>query len=261
MLAALTAAPADAAPLSVKTAPTGGVKPNGLIAATAKCAPGERVVSGGFKAPDEVYPYVSRNKKNNAWTAQLEPETDSDVAVVYAYCSPEVKVKPVEKKVTLKPGEGRRTNASASCPDGKQAVAGGYEILKPKNDKHEAVIFDSYRKGSRKWKVSGFNETDKKAKLRSVAYCLGGSPVDVATAESPEIGPGGANGTSAECIPGDDPLGGGYKTSPKPDYNNLTGPDLFFNESSLDAGLASWTAAAHNYSTFPGTIKVFAYCR
>ncbi len=250
---------ASAAPLNTQLAPTGGVGGNGLIKATAKCLPGERVVSGGYAAPDEVYAYVNKAKGKSAWTAALEPEEPGDSATVFAYCSPKLKVDTHSKAVKVKGGSGERGNATARCPNGRTAAAGGHEIVKPKDNLHEGVAFASFRKGSSKWAVSAFNENDSKFKLKSIAYCLGGKAVAVSKGTG-NVSANSSGSANATCDAGKDLLGGGYKTSPKPDFDNQVGPDLFYDASFL-SGPATWTADSHNYSTVQGIVTAFAYCR
>ncbi len=54
-------------------------------------------------------------------------------------------------------------------------------------------------------------------------------------------------------------MAGGYTTTPTPDYDNDTGPDIFYS-ASYQFAAGSWIVSGHNFSNVAGKITAFAYC-
>ena len=250
--------PASASALKVRTASDSTANAHGLLKATAQCKPNEHVVSGGFRAPDQGYAFVSRAKGPSAWTVVAENVDLSLTA--FAYCTNRLENSVRSESKRVSPPAGTRVNAKATCPRRKAAVSGGYAIIDPDAKAHDLVVFNLRRKGKRSWGVSAFNDVDTQTTLKVFAYCVRGVDVEVRSARSEPVPRDTAGSGTARCRDGEELLSGGFKTSPKPDYQNDLGPDFFYFDS-WRPGTRSWKASGINYSDVAGRITAFAYCR
>jgi hypothetical protein len=121
-------------------------------------------------------------------------------------------------------------------------------------------VFKSRPRGDDKWSVTAFNDSGGEARdrIKAFAYCLRG-PRRIVTGRAP-IAAGGNGDPDATCLPGTQLLGGGFTTSPKSDFDNETGPDLFY-AASTRTDPTEWSVFAHNYSDVGGTTTAIAVCR
>jgi hypothetical protein len=223
--------------------------------ATAECKDGERLVSGGFSLPDEGQVTISRAKRQG-WTATADGDPP---LTVFAYCTTGRGISRHSNGETVPGPAGTQQTVAAHCDADETLVSGGYETVDADPGTHDLVAFKSRLTGNRTWKVTVFNDSDTASKLRVFAYCRRDVNVKVRS----EIDPIGANqsgSASARCHRGEALLSGGYITTPKADYQNTTGPDLFYT-GSYRSGRRAWTAAAHNYSDVAGKITTFVYCK
>lgn len=224
---------------------------------TAHCEAGEHAISGGFLAPETSYASVSTVKGPRGWTASLVGYGPLKVS---AYCSDGLRAETRSRTTQVDPDGGARTNVVAKCPRGTVAVAGGYETVDADNSQHDLVAFSSRRSSARAWTVSVFNGAGQPTKIKVTVHCLDDADVNVRSKQSQPIPDNSAGSAVASCDQGEQLLSGGYKTNPKPDYSNQTGPDLFYYRSSR-SGRRSWTASARNYGdNVNGRITTFAYC-
>ena len=224
--------------------------------ATAKCKDGERVVSGGFRLPDEGQVTISRAAKGQGWTATADGEPP---LTVFAYCTAGQGVSRRSHSEIVPGPAGTQKTVAAHCGVNKSLVSGGYETVDADPGTHDLVAFKSRRAGDRKWKVTVFNDSDTPSRLRVFAYCLRDVDVKVRSNTDP-IGQDQSDSATARCHRGEALLSGGYITTPKSDYGNTTGPDLFYT-GSYRSGRRAWTAGAHNYSDVAGRITTFVHCR
>ena len=185
---------------------------DGFQTGVATCPDGERVVSGGFSGSQANYALINRAEGKKAWMVKgsfFLPAT------VYAYCSPRLKVDVAEE--TKKFSGSGALKVSAECAKGLDPVAGGWEYLDPASN---SPVFTSAPSGSR-WTVGGFQGGSTAKKLRAFAYCARG---DNRVDKSSEPMPADDTATGLAGCGGDALLAGGFKTTPKPDFDNLSGP-------------------------------------
>jgi hypothetical protein len=270
LLAACACAAALAAPgvataaLSTHSASDSKLDSNGQLVATAKCGANEHVVSGGFNTPNASQAggeVVSRAVGDNRWTVHLYA-AKAEKLTTYAYCAPNGKLSLSErhKQVAAQTGTPTyNTVATARCGSRATAVSGGFALSRPASQS-DSTTFRDYASGTNKWTVmSAFSEPTG-ATLTSFAHCAKGVVVKVHSATSDSIPSLGHASATATCPKGQTLLSGGFTTEPTPDYNNLTGPDMYFSRS-YRSGLRSWTVTATNYANVTaGTITAFAYC-
>ncbi len=224
--------------------------------ATAKCKDGERIVSGGFRLPDEGQVTISRAARGQGWTATADGEPP---LTVFAYCTTGQGVSRNSHSEVVSGPAGTQETVAAHCGVNKSLVSGGYETVDADPGTHDLVAFKSRRTGDRTWKVTVFNDSDTASRLKVFAYCK--RDVDVRRrSNSDRVGPEQSGSATARCQRGETLLSGGYITTPKSDYGNTTGPDLFYT-SSYKSGRRAWTAGAHNYSDVAGRITTFVHCK
>jgi len=224
--------------------------------ATAKCKDGERIVSGGFRLPGEGQVTISRAPVGQRWTATADGDPP---LTVFAYCSEGRGVSRHSHSETVPGPAGTQKTVAAHCDANQSLVSGGYETVDADPGTHDLVAFKSRRVWDRTWKVTVFNDSNTASTLRVFAYCRRHVDVKVRSHSDP-IGPDQPGSATARCHRGEALLSGGYITTPKSDYQNTTGPDLFYT-GSYRSGRRAWTAAAHNYSDIAGRITTFVYCK
>jgi hypothetical protein len=248
-LVALTLAAEPASALkgySAKIKDTAGDLDRGKV----KCGDkDEFVVSGGFSGVSSDAAVVNRAAGGNAWLVKGDFALP---ATAYANCSKHYQPKVAKKTSAFNGNIG--TLAEAHCSNGRQAVAGGWQY---KKGGANSPVYTS-APAVEDWEVGGFNGSgNHNATLTAYAYCL--NVVPAVTSSTNAMGAGGDVSGVAECDPGEELLGGGFETTPDPDFNNVAGPDPFV----FGAGRAAkreWLAEAHNYSSVGGDLHVFATC-
>jgi hypothetical protein len=222
--------------------------PGSFESGKAKCEQGQRVVSGGFLGGSGDYALVSKAVRGKAWLVKGE---FTGKGLVFANCSSRLAPTTAkeEKRFTRTRGD-----ATARCGDNQSAVAGGW-AYRPLNFNNP--IFTSRPSGSR-WTVEGFvDDLDLDPSLTAYAYCLGR---DVSVeGDSAAMPADGDAESEAECDPSQELLGGGFETTPRPDFGNETGPDPFIYGMGRTAQF-TWSTLARNYSAVGGTLRTFAVC-
>ena len=231
---------------------------DGVYTATAKCPPGTTVVSGGFDVEEQGYVPVNKAKGERSWFVQAL-ETDS--LTVSANCSK--RLDPSARSAAKRFGEdnaGVNTTVRARCRRG-EVVAGGWRYEPAGQAADNSPVFQSNRKGSERWAVTAvIDSPDADSKIRAFAYCLRGLDLRARSKRSDRV-ESNADGTgAAKCKPGQELLGGGFTTTPRPDWNNDDGPDHFYF-ASRRAGPRRWGVGAHNHSSVDGFIKTTVICR
>lgn len=245
----LTFAPGATA---LSTVTTKGVEKGDVWVGEATCPKGKRVVSGGFQLPNRSSVPLNRRQGARTWGV-IGQDTDGPLTV-FAYCSSRLapRIESGTGPISATSEEGR---AVARCANGATAVAGGWEFEDELADNQ--TTFTSYGGGGRAWKVSvGSGDS---AEVTAFAYCLRGDGLEARMKTGGRIAPEGNGQASARCRRGEELLGGGFKTTPRPDYSNNMGPDFFFHRTHR-AGARGWLAAAHNYSSIAGRIKLSLIC-
>ena len=136
--------------------------------ATAKCKDGERIVSGGFRLPDEGQVTISRAARGQGWTATADGEPP---LTVFAYCTTGQGVSRNSHSEIVPGPAGTQETVAAHCGVNKSLVSGGYETVDADPGTHDLVAFKSRRTGDRTWKVTVFNDSDTASRLKVFAYC------------------------------------------------------------------------------------------
>jgi hypothetical protein len=120
-------------------------------------------------------------------------------------------------------------------------------------------VFKSNRKGTDRWVVTAVHDDpDGQSKIKAFAYCA--RVQSRSRSRSVDIEDNADEDRTAACKPGEELLGGGYTTRPRPDWDNNDGPDNFYFASYRD-GVRQWLAGAHNHSSVGGEIVTTAICR
>ena len=225
--------------------------------ATAECKNREHLVSGGFSLPDEGQVSISRAPHGQRWTATADGDPP---LTVFAYCTGGRGVSRHSDSETVPGPAGTQKTVAAHCDANESLVSGGYETVDADAGIHDLVAFKSRRAGDRRWKVAVFNDSDTASRLKVFAYCRRDVDVKVRSKQSDQIHSDQPGSATARCHRGEALVSGGYITTPKSDYGNTTGPDLFYT-GSYRSSRRAWTAAAHNYSDVAGRITTLAYCK
>jgi len=246
---------AAATGLTTHSATDTTVNSAGQLVATALCGPNQHVVSGGFKSPDQSAAVVSHAVSGDRWTVHLYPGNSTSLTA-YAYCSQQDGITKHEHEVAAAAGPTNNV-AQATCPLGQTLVSGGYAFVST-SDESNSPTYRDFAATPRKWLVMAIF-SNVPANLEAFAYCEKGVTVHVRSTMSASIPSDSHGSATAKCHTGETLLGGGYTTTPTPDWDNTTGPDIFYS-ASFRSGALSWTAKGHNYSNMAGTITAFAYC-
>ncbi len=259
---AALAAPSGAIALSTHSATDSTMNSAGELVATAKCGANEQVVSGGFKTPSldnaegEV---VSRAVHGDRWTVHFYPG-GAEKLTAYAYCAPKGQIRLSQHQnhaSALGGTPSYNTVAMARCGSGERLVSGGF-AFSPSSNENDSTTYRNYAANAKKWTVmSAFDTTP--GTLFAFAYCGKGVVVKVRSDTSKSIPDSGHATATASCHQGESLLGGGYTTTPTPDYANTTGPDVYFSRA-FRSGTRSWTVTAKNYSHHTGKVSAYAYC-
>jgi hypothetical protein len=256
-LGTLLTAPTSAIALTTHSATDTTTNSAGQLVATAKCGADEHVVSGGFKSSDESAAVVSHALNGDSWTVHLYPGITTTLTA-YAYCARHGRIFRHTAETTAAAAP-TNTTATAQCASGQTVVSGGYAFLSPASSQGNSPTYRDFAATARKWRVMAAFQTTP-ANLEAFAYCEQGVTVKVRSKMSDPIPTDSSGSATAQCHTGETLLGGGYTTTPTPDWNNAAGPDLFY-DASYKSGARSWTAHAHNYSSVDGQITAFAYCK
>jgi hypothetical protein len=248
---------------------------DGSFLATAECPDGRRVVGGGFRGADGSSVIVNKAVGNHAWTVR---SFDTDRIAAIAYCSQYRKLTTASATGTLdqpgpsSPPRGQaplQGGATASCPSGSKVVSGGWEYESLISN---SPVYTSRPVGTTDWKVYAASD-DQGSSITAYAYCVKGKTIKIeSSAKSPlRTGSGrrgrgqsrgfgsGINSATTSCPKSSALLGGGFETTPQPDFYNENGPDTFFSYSTRSSK-REWTAQAVNYSNVSGNIQAFALC-
>ena len=148
--------------------------------ASARCASGEKVVSGGYvMSPVSATEHNSPTYRDYAagagkWTVMSVFETPPAKLEALAYCARGVVVK--VRSVSSAPiHDDDSGSATASCHKGETLLSGGYTTTPTPdwNNKAGPDFFynSSYRSGARSWTASGINYSKAAGKITAFANC------------------------------------------------------------------------------------------
>jgi hypothetical protein len=255
--------------------------PLAIAQVDAKCPRGTQATGGGFRetppSVDKTFGvvYESRKIDQRTWRSSVQladkgPSAVKVKVVSFAYCrAGALPMVNVSKTVTL-PGSNRIGAATARCPKGKVALAGGFQTPPPgisgtAGTRNE--ITASARKGKKGWRVQAVSGVFGPASHTAYAYCAPVGPESVRSGKGKVRNPANATrfnrGTaiSKPCPRRQSLLSGGFKQSPITfDPFKLT---LAYPFASIGKG-KRWKAGAVQAggTTKPAitTLRAIAYC-
>jgi hypothetical protein len=233
---------------------------NGKV--SAKCSRGSEAVAGGFTAPgfDPTFqdraplPFTSKRAGDRKWKTQGHNFGDNPAKLKsIAYCDTKEPNLRVESKTESVPAF-TTGSATARCPQGSEAVSGGWASKNVVED-DEQFAYESRRKGDRKWKVSAFNQDITNAQpLVAYVYCNNDGPNLKAKSDKVNVPEGEKRTAKANCKHGEKAYSGGFKGQVNTD---ASGPFAF---TSKRAG-NDWQGKAAGNGNGTHRFKVYAYCK
>jgi hypothetical protein len=231
------------------------------VSAIATCPRRSRVVSGGFKiaqgASGGLTAFESRRIGTRQWRASAVQATNMPLPATltsFAYCrkhSPKIAAIPATGIV---PNDGTGS-ATASCPAGRKAIAGGFATEVAFDADMLAIPLTSMRVAPRSWVVTGLGTGGNPATVSSYAYCARRIPKlrERRTAVPPPVLAVDTSAGSALCPKPPQARAGGFEVS-----NQAMSP-LIGIRSSYRAG-RSWQVIAKNFGAVLATVDAIAYC-
>ena len=251
----------------VEASATAQATGNGSTAtATASCPHGTRAAGGGFDAPssnDVVgLVYESVKVRQRAWRASvqlLDPGDPSTVTLTtYVYCRKHFPVTrasaetvPTDGQVQIGP------TASASCPAGQIATAGGFHMPAPLvSPTVTDLFFDSLRSGDSGWDARVVTGPAGPSTVTSEAYCArrGTVPVEANGSSAPNGLDSVSSTATATCPAGLSPAAGGFA---QPDSAVVS---FFFVYSSKRVGDTWQVSGLHTGSEPAVALDAAGYC-
>jgi hypothetical protein len=255
---------ATGAKLTTKSADTNIAPYPDTGSATAKCKRGQKVISGGFEAPDidhrffetGALPFKALKQGGRKWAATaVNYAHNTALLTVDAYCREGKKLKARSANIDVAPNS--EGSATATCKQSERVVSGGFAVLNFEFTETEVLAYRSIKASKRKWTVAGHNySSGAPGTLVAYAYCREGKGVKTKSA-STTVGLPPETGTpTATCASGQRVLSGGFDN---PDFADAGGPELLASASRKQGG-RKWTASAYNEGNEVGTLTVYAYC-
>jgi len=167
-------------PRLVKATKTTSIAAETNGSAAAKCPRGSEAFSGGWQSPkgvtgdDALFAFTSERASDRKWkvTAFNDDNTNAQDLKVFAYCD---KSQPglVERSKSTAVAGGVKTSLKPKCPNGRQAVSGGFESSTVNTEFDAAFAFASRRTSSSTWKTSAYGNGDAatNSPITAFAYC------------------------------------------------------------------------------------------
>jgi len=279
--AVLVATAAVAQTASAKPSPRGGPPPTAVqegsassqvsgdgstTTATATCPGGTKAAGGGFDTPSSAdvfgLVYESVRVSHHAWRSSVQlfdPGAPSQLTLTtFVYCRkhiPETRTSastvPTDGQLAVGP------TASARCPAGMVALAGGFRMPPPLvHPSVTALFFDSLRDGVSGWDARVVTGPAGPSSFTSEAYCTDRvtAPAEAYGASPPNESDLTRSTASASCPAGLSPAAGGF-TQPDSDPSSF-----FFVDSSKRVGDSWQISGLHVGSEPPATLDAAAYC-
>lgn len=146
--------------------------------------------------------------------------------------------------------------ASATCPKGTQALAGGFAATTPTPGSQWLNLYENQRAGTRGWRVSGVQMHGGTAGLTAYAYCQTlDAKVKTRSVSSP-LGAVGATVTGlARCPGGTKVLSGGFAVPAA-----TASSSALVSRSILGNGIGWVVDATRLAGTDAGTSTAYSYC-
>jgi hypothetical protein len=246
----------------------------------AKCPPGTRATGGGFKqTPPSVTTlgvvFESRKIGQRSWRSSVQLlDKGSDTGRVkvtsFAYCRKGAPATIERSKSVTLPTANQIGSATATCPGGKEAIAGGFETPLPGFSGNAATrneVTGSSRKGKGGWKVQAVTGPFGAASHTAYVYCATHGPASVRVGKGKVRNPKNAtkfnkgSARSKPCPGRQSPLSGGFKQSPIIfDPFKLTLAYPFASFATGDRWKAGAVQAGGTTKPAITTLRVIAYC-
>ncbi len=234
--------------------------------ATATCPPGTRAAGGGFDAPssgDVVgLVYESVKVRQRAWRASaqlLDPGEPSTLNLTtYVYCRKHFPVTRSTAETVPTSGEVQiGPTASATCPNGQIATAGGFRMPAPLvSPTVTDLFFDSIRSGDSGWDARVVTGPAGPSGVTSEAYCArrGAVPLEADGRSAPNGLDSVTSTATAACPAGTSPAAGGFA---QPDSAVVS---FFFVYSSRRVGDSWQVLGLHTGSEPAVALDAAGYC-
>jgi hypothetical protein len=262
--AALLPSPASGARKVITVTASGSAPQRELAFATAICPIRAPVlVGGGFSTPVVEQPTIvtaSRRAGQRGWVVKGLREDEPAELTAYAYCRRGAS-RPVGRKATVPiPAQtgSEATTATARCPRGRRAVAGGFDAevdFSDPNAPDGALVARSSRSGRRTWSVSGIHVHDGQTlDLTSFVYCVKRRRAKRAASKR-VTGEDSVVADTPRC--GRTALAGGFRSDPA----QLSGErNVILTLESRRLRRAWRTVGVHLGDSTTGTLTSLAYC-
>ena len=239
---------------------TVGAAQGTIGSATASCPPGSRAVSGGFSTaptPNELAVVSSKRSGRRAWTASVVQVTNMGVTselTTYVYCDRRLR-RASAVSVPLSVPVSTSETASPTCPAGRRAISGGFE-LDPSSG--AGLVMASARTKPRKWSTTVHSVNGPTTELTAYAYCRrrpGRLRTREGTATLPGYPPSGtATAISARCPERIGARSGGFEIT------EVAPTNLYAVFESRRAG-RRWRFSVRNFGVPMATpLAALAYC-
>ena len=256
----------SAAAVTVSSATAQATGDGSMATAAATCPGGTKATGGGFDAPSSAevvgLVYESVKVQQHAWRASVQLFDPGDPSTLtlttHVYCrsgSPATKASaetvPTIGELQVGP------SASASCPRGEAAVAGGFHMPPPLvGPTVTDLFFDSIRSGDSGWDARVVTGPAGPSSVTSEAYCTKAiAPPAEVTASSRPSGLDFERVTAAATCPaGLAPLAGGFA---QPDSGPIS---FFFVDSSKLVGESWQVSGLHSGGEPAVALTSSAYC-
>jgi hypothetical protein len=249
-----------------RTASATAIGSETTASATATCPPGTRATGGGFSAPSSVdaiaLVYESVKVRQRAWRASvqlLDLGAPSSLTITsYVYCG--VHYPHTTTSTSTVPTSGQTQvgpTASASCPSGQVAVAGGFRMPPPLSGPMvRSLYFDSLRSGPSGWNTRVVTGPAGVSTVTGEVYCArhGASPTEASGGSAPNSSDFTRSVASAACATPGSPLAGGFA---QPDSNVNS---FFFVDESRRVDNGWQVSGLHSGAAPAVRLNAFAYC-
>jgi hypothetical protein len=236
--------------------------------ATPACSKGKKVVSGGFDNPGfnygaggaALFPYSSHKSGGRTWTVSAQNgNLASGTLIAYAYCKKGGGTTTRSASTTVPSGPPGVATATARCPSGQKAIAGGVDNPGfSQGSLPHFLPYISVKSGGRSWTVAAANLSPSPQTLTTFVYCRKGKGLKTRSGNATAGGAGSDVGTAtAQCKSNEILVSGGYSN---PIENLFPAGPSFRYYSSHKLGSRGWTVSAYNEGSTAGTFTAFAYC-
>lgn len=258
------ASAADAVAVGTATAQASG--DGSTATATASCPHGTKAAGGGFDAPSsgDVIGLVYESVKvgHDSWRASVQLFDPVDPTTLtlttYVYCRSHFPNTKTSSDTVPTTGELQvGPTASASCPHGDSAAAGGFHMAPPLGQVSVTdLFFDSLRSDPSGWDARVVTGPAGPSTVTSEAYCAKALPPPAEVqAESLPVALDSQTGTAtAACPAGTTPAAGGFA---QPESSPVS---FFFVYSSMRVGDSWVVSGLHSGSEPAVALTGAAYC-